>query len=153
MTEEEQTARDAIERMVADWDEAYAQRNAHGMVGHGLPDEPRREQVYRAWAVVTDWTEDTTAQSTVHSFRWDGEQVVTVVEQRRSFCFRRPLPEYALPGRLVLGLLARFTFLEREVNRFIWVKTWEGWLCQSEQRLSYRLRLQRRGAPSRTAAA
>jgi hypothetical protein len=102
MTEEEQSARDSIERMVADWDEAYTERNAHGLIGHGLPDDPRREQVYRVWAAVTDWTEDTTAQSTIQQFCWDEEQAVTVVEQRRSFCFRRPLPEYALPGRVVL---------------------------------------------------
>ncbi len=144
--DEEQSAREAVERMIADWDAAFAEGNAQGVVGHCLPNDAQHEDCHRRWALVMDWMEDAAAHSTIQQFRLHEGRVTMVVETRRSFCYCRPLPEYAPLGRALLGFVARFVFAEREVSRLVWVNTQEGWLCQSEKRLSYRVRMRRRAA-------
>jgi len=143
--DDEHSVRRTIEQMIADWDTAYADSNPNGIIGHFVPQEQRRvEKCRQAWACVMAWTEDAKAHSTIREFCLHDETVTVVAEQTRSFCFRRPLPTFALGGRVLLGWLSRFLFVEREVSRFGWRKTPEGWLCASEKRLSYRLRIRRR---------
>jgi len=145
MMDNKHSARQTIERMIADWDRAYADSNPHGIVGHFVPQEHQRvEECRQAWEGVMDWTEDQQAHTTIREFCFDGIHATVIAEQTRRFCFRHPLPTYALGGRVLLAYLSRFVFVEHESSRLEWNSTPEGWLCASEKRLSYRLRVQRR---------
>ena len=149
---EEQDARRAIESIISGWDTAYSEGSPHGILGHYVPDDRRRgEQSHQSWRVVMDWIEEASARSTLSLFRLDGARASATVEQCRRFSFRRPKPSFAPLGRGVLGWLSRLVFVEREVSRVSWVKTGEGWLCQSEERLSYHVRVKRRGIASPSA--
>lgn len=145
MLDDEQFVRRTIEQMIADWDTAFADGNPDGMTGHFVPEEPRRvEKCRQAWANVMEWTEDAKAHSTIQEFCFHGEKATVVAEQKRSFCFSRPPSTFALAGWVLLGWFSRFVFVEREVSRSEWRKTPEGWLCEADKRLSYRVRIRRR---------
>ena len=143
-SEEEQSVRAVIERMIGDWDAAYTEGNAYGMVGHGVPEATAVENNRRKWASVMDWTEERTAHSTIRELCLGEGRATVVVERHSQFCFRRPLPTYLPLGRAFLGFCARFVFTDREVSRSTWVNTRVGWLGYDWQRLSYRCRVRMR---------
>ena len=138
--------------MIADWDSAFSEGNAHGILGHLAPQDRRHEdENYRLWSIGMYWTEDRTSESTIKQFQLDGDRAFMVLEQNRRTCFRRPLPIYRPLCRLLLGLFSNFVIIEREVKRTEWVKSGEGWLCRSQERLTYRTRLQLRRNSSKPA--
>lgn len=79
--DDEHSARQTIEQMIADWDTAYADRNPNGIIGHFMPTEQWRvEKCRQAWAGVMAWTEDAKAHSTIREFCLHGETVTVVAE-------------------------------------------------------------------------
>ena len=141
----EQSVRQLIEQMLTDWDNAFVQQNAQGILGHCVPRTRQQEEaLYNGWKLFMFWIEDATAQTTLKQFHFNGTQATVVVEQQRSFCFRRPQPSYAPLGRALVGLASKFVIVERDIKRTEWNQTQEGWLCQSEKKLSYLLRIRRR---------
>ena len=141
MMAREAAVRQTIESHLADWDAASLQGDAYGFLGHCVPDETgeyeRTLQFYRSFMTMSEVLESKTI---IQKFALEASQVRVMIQVDQKLVMR-----FHNPVRLksFARWLERFVFVSREVRRLVWHETPEGWLCQSDETVSNRVRVRR----------
>ena len=140
--------RQTIESHLADWDHAYAEKDAYGYLGHCTPDVTGElEQALLFYRQLMPFCEVLESHSTVRKFTVEDKQAVVTIQVDQKLVIKEPVATLPLFNKFVIGCLARLVFVSREVRHLIWVDTPVGWLCKSDNRVSNRLRVRRKPAP------
>lgn len=141
---EEETARQTIEKKIADWDLAYTQKDIYGYLGHCIPESAESEQrCLQAWANIMSNSEMLDSKSVVRKFILEGNQAKVVTHVKQMMVVIQPQGPIR---KILFGWLTRFVFVNNDIRHSTWVKTAEGWLCQSDETVSTKVRVQRKPA-------
>ena len=142
MMSREATIRQTIESHLADWDTASVRGDAYGYLGHCVPDETgeynRNLEFYHSFMSMSEVLESV---SIIQEFTLEASRAVTMIQFDEKVLIRY---QYPARWKSLLGWLERLVFVARYVRRLVWIETPEGWLCQSDNTISTRVRVRRR---------
>ena len=141
---DEMEVRQRIEAIIGHWDTAYVSQDVHGLLGHYVPDTAEEGKSRQQWSLVFACSKFLESKSVIRDFILADNQAMVTIASERRWTFREPDAGCNHFGLWVLRLMEGFAFVEQEVCLLTWIKTVEGWLCQSEKVLSSKVRLRRR---------
>ena len=123
-----------IEKHLSDWDNAYAEKDAHGYLGHCTPDDTgEQERVFLFYRKLLPFCDTLESKSIIRGFAFDGSQAKVTVQVDQEMVFKKPDASLPAFNKFLLGSLASFVYVSHEIRHLVWVETSEGWLCKSDK--------------------
>jgi len=141
----EATVRQTIEDHLADWDKAYTEKDPYGYLGHCTPDDTgEQERVFLFYRQLMPLCDALESSSIIQKFVLEGNQAKVTIQVDQKMVMKKPESSFPPFHKFVIGCMARFIFVSREIRQLIWVNTPEGWLCKADDTVSNRVRLRRK---------